>query len=226
MDTSDTDGRAAADLTARARIRDAALAEFADRGFKGATFQTIADAAGVSTGLIRHHFGSKEGLRRVCDEHAIGTLLDQARSSLGAEAAEPGFMASVYAMGAASARYLARALVEGSPAATEMFDAGSDLAEQFLSATWPDRFPAGGAAVRDAAAVMGAMHLGTLVLHAHLSRRMGADSLDPANLPRTGAAIADIYALMGDYFTGAQGALITEAVASAAHGKDEEDRDE
>lgn len=217
MDASQPASPAAADLTGRARIRDAALAEFADRGFKGATIQTIADAAGVSTGLIRHHFGSKEGLRRMCDEHAIGTLLEQAQHGLGEEAAEPGFFTAMYAMSELSTRYLARALIEGSEAADDLFDAGAGLAERFLSANWPDRFPAGSEATRDAAAVMGAMHLGTLVLHSHLSRRMGADSLDRANSPRTGAAMTGIYAVMGDFFTGAQGNRIAEAVDPSAH---------
>ena len=50
--------RSAEDLTARARIRDAALALFAERGTDGATIRDIAKAAGVSGGLVRHHFGS------------------------------------------------------------------------------------------------------------------------------------------------------------------------
>ncbi len=56
-------GPAAEDLTARARIRDAALAQFAEYGFDRATVRGIAGAAGVSPGLVRHHFGSKNGLR-------------------------------------------------------------------------------------------------------------------------------------------------------------------
>lgn len=51
------------DLTARARIRDAALKHFTESGFAKATIRDIARTAGVSPGLVRHHFGSKEGLR-------------------------------------------------------------------------------------------------------------------------------------------------------------------
>ncbi len=32
----------------------------------------MAAAAGVSPGLVLHHFGSKEGLRRAVDEHVLG----------------------------------------------------------------------------------------------------------------------------------------------------------
>ena len=52
------------DLTARARIRDAAIRHFADEGYERTTIRGIAVTAGVSPGLLRHHFGSKEELRR------------------------------------------------------------------------------------------------------------------------------------------------------------------
>lgn len=62
-----------ADLTARARIRDAAVRRFAAEGF-GASVRAIAGDAGVSPGLVLHHFGSKEALRAACDEHVLGLI--------------------------------------------------------------------------------------------------------------------------------------------------------
>lgn len=59
------------DLTARARIRNAALVQFAERGVAGASMRTIADAAGVSVGLVQHHFGTKDKLQQECDAYAI-----------------------------------------------------------------------------------------------------------------------------------------------------------
>ncbi len=58
------------DLTARARIREAAIACFAAEGF-GASFATIAKRADVSPGLITHHFGSKTSLRAECDVEVL-----------------------------------------------------------------------------------------------------------------------------------------------------------
>ncbi len=49
-------------LDARSRIVDAAIAEFAARGFEAASTNTIAREAGVAKGLLFHHFGSKEDL--------------------------------------------------------------------------------------------------------------------------------------------------------------------
>jgi len=57
-----------ADLTAAARIRDAAIEQFGEHGF-GVGLRAIAEAAGVSAALVIHHFGSKEGLRKACDDY-------------------------------------------------------------------------------------------------------------------------------------------------------------
>ena len=46
----------------RARILEAALAEFRDRGYERAGLRRIAAAARVTTGAVYNHFGSKEGL--------------------------------------------------------------------------------------------------------------------------------------------------------------------
>lgn len=62
--------RDAADLTGRARIRDAAIACFATEGF-GSSVRTIAERAGVSPGLVTHHFGSKSALREACDAEVL-----------------------------------------------------------------------------------------------------------------------------------------------------------
>lgn len=56
-----------ADLTASAKIRDAAIEQFGKHGF-GVSIRAIAEAAGVSAALVIHHFGSKDGLRKACDE--------------------------------------------------------------------------------------------------------------------------------------------------------------
>jgi AcrR family transcriptional regulator len=65
-----------ADLTAAARIRDAAIEQFGEHGF-GVGLRAIAEAAGVSAALVIHHFGSKDGLRKACDDY----IAEQIRSS-------------------------------------------------------------------------------------------------------------------------------------------------
>lgn len=47
---------------AREAILDAALAEFGAHGFAGARTAAIAERAGVSSQLLTHHFGGKQGI--------------------------------------------------------------------------------------------------------------------------------------------------------------------
>jgi AcrR family transcriptional regulator len=59
------------DLTAQARIRNAALELFAAQGVKATTIRDVAQRAGVSHGLVQHHFKTKHGLRRAVDEFVL-----------------------------------------------------------------------------------------------------------------------------------------------------------
>lgn len=69
------------DLTARARIRDAAVARYAREGF-GVGLRLIAEDAGVSAPLIVHHFGSKHGLRAECDAYVLGVIRESKERAL------------------------------------------------------------------------------------------------------------------------------------------------
>ncbi len=64
-------GRQSAEAASRTRrtVLDAALRLFAARGYEGVSLRDIADAAGTTHGLIRHHFGAKPDVwRAVADE--------------------------------------------------------------------------------------------------------------------------------------------------------------
>ena len=62
------------DRTAKARIRDAAIVSFAEHGIAATTVRKVAAEAGVSAGLVMHHFGSMEGLRAACDQHVTAMI--------------------------------------------------------------------------------------------------------------------------------------------------------
>jgi len=122
-----------ADLTARARIRDAAIRLFADEGF-AVSLRAIADAVGVSAGLVVHHFGSKQGLREVCD----AAVLEQIRT-VKAEAVSPERQSLLTYLASAQdfapiLGYAIRALQAGGPAAREFFEHFVTDAEQWLAA--------------------------------------------------------------------------------------------
>jgi AcrR family transcriptional regulator len=56
----------------RERLLEAALEEFADKGYAGARVEAIATRAGLNKQLISHHFGGKEGLYRAVMESRLG----------------------------------------------------------------------------------------------------------------------------------------------------------
>jgi len=59
------------DLTAAARIRNAALEGFARDGAAGTTIRDVATAANVSPGLVQHHFKTKADLERAVNDYVL-----------------------------------------------------------------------------------------------------------------------------------------------------------
>jgi AcrR family transcriptional regulator len=115
------------DLTTKARLRETALALFADHGIAATSLRSIAAAAGVSPGLVIHHFGSKDGLRRAVDAVVVKRItaalsevpIGSSGASLIDQRAE--VLARVLRPQPALLQYLAQALSEGGAAAGELF---------------------------------------------------------------------------------------------------------
>jgi AcrR family transcriptional regulator len=61
-------------LATRTSILDAAIAEFAERGFEGASIRAIADRLGLQHPLITYHYRSKDILWRAAAEHAFAQI--------------------------------------------------------------------------------------------------------------------------------------------------------
>ncbi|MEU5643247.1 TetR/AcrR family transcriptional regulator [Streptomyces milbemycinicus] len=116
------------DLTGRARLREAALELFAERGFEATFTRAVAAAAGLSPALVTRHFGSKQGLRAAVDEYVLGRI-GEALGGLDAEGVDGG--ALMASLGEVSARlfgadpvlrgYLRQALLEDSEASAALF---------------------------------------------------------------------------------------------------------
>lgn len=59
------------DLTAKARIRNAALDLYSQYGEDRVSMRAVASAAGVTIGLVQHHFKTKAGLRTAVDQLVV-----------------------------------------------------------------------------------------------------------------------------------------------------------
>ena len=191
------------DRTARAAIRDAALALFAERGHDSVTVREIAAAAGVSPALVLHHYGSKAGLREAVDEHAARTF-DAMLEQLGGE----GMGEEIVGGGAASLAeafpagfpadsplpaYLRRLLLTGDPVGTALFQRWHALTVAVL-----DQFEAAGVARPSAdravrAAFLLANALAVVLLAPQLRATVGEDPLTPRGMARWAAEVADVY---------------------------------
>ena len=86
------------DRTGRARIRDAALRLFSERGPDAVTMRDIAAAAGVSPALLVRHYGSKDGLIEAVDDYvvtSIESMLTQVTEQAGAVGLGPSAVPSM-----------------------------------------------------------------------------------------------------------------------------------
>jgi AcrR family transcriptional regulator len=154
------------DLTARARIRDAAIALFTERGIAGATIRDIAEAAGVSSGLLRHHFGSKEGLRDACDEFAMARIAQLQMAFTESQSLGGALAPDALAL----QQYTVRSLMDGSPRGSAMFEAAVQHGERWLAGTKLETSDP-----RAFVAVLGAMKLGMFLMRDQMTEALGED---------------------------------------------------
>ncbi|MCV7377527.1 TetR family transcriptional regulator [Mycobacterium alsense] len=121
-----------ADLTAAARIRDAAIEQFGRHGF-GIGLRAIAEAAGVSAALVIHHFGSKDGLRNACDEYIAAEIRSTKIEALQSNDPATWFaqLAEIEDYAPLMA-YLVRSMQSGGQLATMLWRRMIDNAEEYL----------------------------------------------------------------------------------------------
>src|SRR6476469_9243327 len=125
--------RSADDLTAVARIRDTAIDQVGQHGFS-VGLRAIAQAAGVSAALVIHHFGSKDGLLRVCDDY-IAAEIKQAKSESLTTASDPASWLTAVAeieSFATMTAYLVRSMQAGGDLAKSFWQQMVDNAEEYL----------------------------------------------------------------------------------------------
>jgi AcrR family transcriptional regulator len=185
------------DLTARARIRDAAMALFAKHGVAATSLRGVARVAGVSPGLVVHHFGSKDGLVQAVDESALA-MINHAVREVPVE--EPGgewmarraeVVADLLRTQPALCDYLGRALSERTEASANLFH------RLFSAAARDEHLVAAGVVRADSDPFWRAMHqvllvVGPLMLRRLIERELQGELLAEDNVVRWTRAITDL----------------------------------
>jgi AcrR family transcriptional regulator len=171
------------------RIRNAALKSFGTYGTSVTSLRTVAEAAGVSVGLVQHHFANKAGLIKAVDDHVMSVVVATIAQPIPAPPAD-----SIAEMGTRVTRiiaehpdvvdYVGRALIDGSPLGTTIFD----TLAAFGMARWNQRKERG--EVRpDVDLTWAALNslvlaLGTMLLRGHIERQLPESFTTPAQLQR------------------------------------------
>jgi TetR/AcrR family transcriptional regulator, regulator of cefoperazone and chloramphenicol sensitivity len=192
------------DLKAAAVIREAAMRLFAERGAAAVTVREIAAAAGVSAGLVMHHYGSKDGLKDAVDRRALA-FFEEMIGEL-ARIGEQRGSASLAELFAARLErepvmvdYVRRLLLDGGEAADALF------AKLFQSTVAGMRSLVKAGVVRPAqdeqirTAFLLANDLSLVLLRRQIAQVTGTDPLSREGLVPWTAAVMDVYA--GGIFT-------------------------
>ncbi len=185
---------ATSDLTGLARNRNAALEGFAREGVAGTSLRDVAKAAGVSPGLVQHHFATKAALVEAVGAHVVG-LATQAFGDLPASGTpveaqqQLGDRVTAFVAEQPTALlYVARALAEADKTAAAVFDAFVEIARG-LWQTLADH----GLLRDDADITWAALHgvtliLGTVLYQAQIGRHLPESLMAADQLERWNAA--------------------------------------
>lgn len=166
------------------------MKQFAELGFEKATIRGIAKEAGVSSGLIRHHFDNKEALRDACDAYVL-RVVREINDATWAAIHEGDLARAAGTRGPIGPyhRYVARSLIDGG--ASELFDEMVRMSEAWFTGFVEDDESA--VPVRDKAAVVTAWGLAIPIMFDHLARAFGVDLTTPEGDFRLASALLDLY---------------------------------
>jgi len=187
----------ASDVTAKARIRDTALWLFAQHGVAGTSLRAVAKEAGVSPGLVVHHFGGKDGLCRAVDE-AVVQRIELALSEVPIEGsgadivnARADIVVGMLRNQPVLCDYMARTLSEGSEASAGLFH------RLFSSARRDEKLAEAGAIREDSDPFWRAIQqfvliAGPLMLRPLIEKELGGSLLERPHFERWMRANTDL----------------------------------
>jgi TetR/AcrR family transcriptional regulator, regulator of cefoperazone and chloramphenicol sensitivity len=129
--------------------------------------------------MVRHHFGSKESLRDICDAYAMAQITSLREQMLvEGRLADHTFVVSANPAARLIQAYLTRSMMDGSVAASALFNDMVRLTEEWLAdhnVESTDRHAL--------AAALVAMQMGLLIMHEQLTRSLAVDVNTPPATP-------------------------------------------
>jgi AcrR family transcriptional regulator len=186
---------APAEPSSTERIRDAALKSFAAKGIAATSLKTVAEAAGISIGLVQHYYGTKAALIAAVDDYVLQVISNAVESIPLPSPPEDPLVEMGRRVTALLAEqtdvidYLGRALAEGESIGSEIFDGlvgistaqGHSLIEQGqvspdIDLVWAALNPL-------------MLRLGPIILRAHIERHIPEPFNTPTQLRRWDAAV-------------------------------------
>lgn len=174
-----------------ARIREAAIVEFAGRGFSKATVRGIAAAAEVSPGLVIHHFGSRDGLRGACDDHVFETFIEIKQENAGSSPFIVAEMLGDERM-RSYATYLLQSLLDSSEQGQRFFDHYVETVEQIIEDGFAGYTLRKAADRRVQATAIAMLGLAPLLLEPRMRHALGTADLQDS-MARLVPYLADLY---------------------------------
>ena len=136
----------------------------------------IAADAGVSAGLVIHHFGSKDALRVACDQHVAALVRERKqRAAAAGVGLDPVAALRDAGEGPPLLRYLARTLVDGSPHVADLVDELVEDAVGYMATGIETGMLKPVDDLRGCATVLTLWSLGSVVLHEHVRRLTGVE---------------------------------------------------
>lgn len=170
-------------------IRAAALKRFAAQGTANTSLREVAETAGVSVGLLQHHFGTKERLIEAVDEHVAGFLGASLAGAPAVPTADPvgdfgHRVTTLIAEHTDVVDYIVRTLLERTPTGTSIFDALVAMGEDRWNQYHDDQLTAPDLDQLWAALNPLLLVLGAMALRPHLDRHLPEPFTTPDQLAR------------------------------------------
>jgi AcrR family transcriptional regulator len=182
------------DLTTLARIRNAALQGFARDGVPATSIRDVAKAAGVSPGLVQHHFPTKAELTGAVNDYvasiALAAFADVPLTSCAADAAQElgRRVSTLIGEHPDALSYVARASIEEDPGALDLFDTFVNIAEKQWKQLAKDGLLRSDTDQQWTALNTVLFNLAPLLFKAALDRHLPSPFLSPQGLERWQAA--------------------------------------